>query len=81
MSQDGSRPSISPTTPGPGLAILCLCSACASALVAGTAVLYQAKLKRTALHLEINWNVLLAFALVCMQLWSCADLCLTHLTV
>ena len=30
-------------------------------------MLYQAKLKRTSLNLEINWNVLLAFALVCVQ--------------
>jgi hypothetical protein len=59
------RPVISPTTPGPGLAILCLCSAAASALVAGTSVVYQAKLKRTSLEdLEVNWNVLLALGLV-----------------
>lgn len=67
MDQDGGRPVVSPSTPGPGLAILCLCSAATSALVAGTAVLYQAKFKRTSLNLEINWNVLLAFALVCVQ--------------
>ena len=62
------RPIISPATPGPGLAILCLCSAAASVLIAGTAVLYQARLKRTSLHgLEINWNILLALGLVCIQ--------------
>ena len=66
MNQDGGRPVISPTTPGPGLAILCLCSAGASALVAGTAVLYQARLKRTNFKdLQMNWNVLLAIGLVC----------------
>jgi hypothetical protein len=64
-----NRPTISPETPGPGLAILCLCSAAASALVAGTAVLYQARLKRTSLQdLEINWNVLLGLGLVRIQL-------------
>ncbi len=63
------RPIISPDTPGPGLAILCLCSAAASVLIAGTAVLYQARLKRTSIRsLEINWNILLAFGLVCTQL-------------
>lgn len=63
-----SRPVVSPSTPGPGLAILCLCSASASALVAGTAVVYQARLKRTSLQdLEINWNVLLGLGLVCTQ--------------
>ena len=67
MVEDGDRPVVSPSTPGPGLAILCLCSAAASALVAGTTVLYQAKLKRTSLNLGVNWNVLLAFALVCVQ--------------
>jgi hypothetical protein len=66
MNPDGDRPTISPTTPGPGLAILCLCSAGASALVAGTAVLYQARLKRTNFKdLQMNWNVLLAIGLVC----------------
>jgi hypothetical protein len=60
-----TRPVVSPSTPGPGLAILCLCSAAASAVVAGTSVAYQAKLKRTRLQdLEINWNVLLGLGLV-----------------
>jgi hypothetical protein len=64
-----NRPVVSAITPGPGLAILCLCSAAASALVAGTAVLYQAKVKRASLQdLEVNWNVILALGLVRMQL-------------
>ncbi len=71
MDSDG-RPIISPTTPGPGLAILCLCSAGASALVAGTAVLYQARLQRrqSIKDLETNWNILLALGLVRTQLSS-----------
>jgi hypothetical protein len=71
MDQDEGRPVISPSTPGPGLAILCLCSAGASALVAGTAVLYQARLKRTNFKdLQMNWNVLLALGLVRIYLSS-----------
>lgn len=64
-----NRPTITPTTPGPGLAILCICSAGASALVAGTAVLYQARLQRSfsIFDLDTNWNILLAFGLVTME--------------
>ena len=71
MDPGEGRPTITPATPGPGLAILCLCSAGASALVAGTTVLYQARLKRMNFKdLQMNWNVLLAIGLVCRTFFS-----------
>jgi hypothetical protein len=66
MPLPSGRPEISNETPGPALAILALCSAGASALVTGSAIAYQWKhrdLVRGS-KLDLQWNILLTFALV-----------------
>lgn len=60
------RPNISDETPGPALAVLAICSAGASAFVAGSTIVYQIKHKQLARESDysIEWNVLLSLALV-----------------
>ena len=66
MPLPSGRPDISHETPGPVLAILSICSAGASAVVAGSTIAYQVKLKGPGRgsRLDLGWNILLSFALV-----------------
>lgn len=66
MPLPSGRPHITTETPGPALAVLAICSAGASALVAGSAILYQLKHRHLARgsQLDLEWNILLSFALV-----------------
>lgn len=66
MPLPSGRPHITDETPGPALAILAICSAGASALVAGSAIIYQLKHKHLsrASNLDLEWHTLLTVALV-----------------
>ena len=66
MTLPSGRPDISNETPGPGLALLSICSAGASALVAGTAIGYHLKHRDLirGSRLDLGWNILLSCALV-----------------
>ena len=66
MPLPSGRPHISSETPGPALAILAICSAGASALVAGSAIAYQLQNRHIirGSKLDLEWNILLTCALV-----------------
>lgn len=63
MPLSSERPQISDTTPGPALAILAICSAGASAFVAGSAVLYQWRISGKS-FLNNAWDIVLMLAVV-----------------
>lgn len=63
MPLPSERPQISETTPGPALAILAICSAGASAFVAGSAVLYQWRVTGASFFNQA-WDIALILAVV-----------------
>lgn len=66
MALPTGRPQLSDETPGPALALLCICSAAASAVVAGSTIGYQVRQRQLdrVSHLDAKWNILLTAGLV-----------------